>query len=94
MKNNTDSRSILFDFWKAYQNKDADKRDRAIEKAVSEIDELLTQQKRKEKKEEKEKEHDFRFSHYEMGDTNSTYLQKFAVMICKNCGQYLKQQCF
>lgn len=44
-ENNTDSRSILFDFWEAYQNKDADKRDEAIEKAVNEIDNLLQSQK-------------------------------------------------
>ena len=41
---------------------------------------------------EDEHEHDFRFSHYERGDNFNTYLSRCAIMVCKNCGQYIKQQ--
>lgn len=40
-------------------------------------------------------QHDFRFSHYENQDfnysTTNAYFHHYAIMICKNCGLYIKQ---
>ncbi len=39
-------------------------------------------------------QHNFIFSHNETGDNYSTYQQKYAITICKNCGECRKGQIF
>ena len=42
-------------------------------------------------------EHDYRFSHYEEDQnmsTTATLNGKYAIMICRHCGSYIKQQIF